>query len=41
MEQPLLEELFHMQIPAPRLDDAITWFTEHLGFRLKGKREGA
>lgn len=41
MEQSLLEELFHMQIPVPRLDEAIAWYMEHLGFRLSGKRVGA
>jgi catechol 2,3-dioxygenase-like lactoylglutathione lyase family enzyme len=35
----MLEQLEHMQIPVRHLDDAIAWYTEHLGFRLEGKQE--
>jgi catechol 2,3-dioxygenase-like lactoylglutathione lyase family enzyme len=40
MKRPILDKLFHMQIPVPRLDDAISWYVEHLGFKLTGKQEG-
>jgi catechol 2,3-dioxygenase-like lactoylglutathione lyase family enzyme len=35
-----LSQLFHMQIPVPRLEDAIDWYERILGFRTTGKREG-
>ncbi|MFK7695486.1 VOC family protein [Paenibacillus sp. HJGM_3] len=40
MNRTGLNKLFHMQIPVPKLADAIEWYVDHLGFVLTGKTDG-
>lgn len=35
----MLLQLEHMQIPVSDLEQAIAWYTMHLGFKLEGKHE--
>ena len=36
----MLERLEHMQIPVHNVEEAVQWYTLHLGFRLEGQTAG-